>query len=769
MPQTPNRWISQMARNDRHDKGQQMMGGHMAGPELEALNVGRLMGSFWRRKWLIALAFILGALLAYLATGRMTPTYESRIQIALETRKAAQDIAATAADETEISASTLLTEMQVLRSPLIARRVVDALNLQDVAEFAGQPAALGTLPRAVNALAARVGMDAPFAPPPVVADKPEDVVKRLRNQIDVFREGTSYVVSINATSQDADLAAAISNEVARQYREWRFEQRQDNLGRMAGWLDARIDDVRARVEEAENRAAETRSQNLAAAGVSADAVRAQLDSWTAEAANLRARLAEHQARLDQFTRIKAEGSGDPAAIAVDNATIGLLKQRVADIASTEADLLVQYGPNSDRLRALQARHDAVRAELERAIEIQLTSSRDITARLVDSAAEQVHVLEKQLQSLAEGALQLRQVEREVGALQQVYGNLLTLRSESDAQEPMPNAEVSVIAAAVPSGQPAAPRVKLITAIGGILGALAGIVWIGFGHALNPPDRMRDLIEGDLRLPLLAEVPRGKWRKGRLSDWMRSRDGVGFVESMRQLRTSLLFADRDEPRVVMITSAHENDGKTTIAVALANLYASIGKRVLLIDGDLRRPGLASLTRHRQRADMVSLLLGQSALADAVVRDAALDFDMLTNFGSNPVANVDMLSTPVFADLVSALRADYDQIIIDTPPTGYASDALVIGRHVDATVFVVRADCTRDGAVRRGVGQLLDMGTPLAGAVLNMQKPQAVGVSYYSSVSYPAVPSLPSAQRGGTARPAASQPHPDDRAARDRGAL
>lgn len=761
-----------MARSDRSDKGPYVMidptAMHSSGPELESINVARLFGSFWRRKWLIALAFLLGAVLAFLAAGRMTPLYESRTQIALETRKAAQDISTGAADETEISASTLLTEMQVLRSPLIARRVADALNLYDVAEFAGPVPTLGALPRAVNAVAAGVGLDTPFAPPPVVADKPEDVVKRLRTQIDVFREGTSYVVSINATSQDADLAAAISNEVARQYIDWRFEQRQENLGRIAGWLDTRIDDVRQRVEEAENRAAATRSQNLAAAGVSADAVRSQLESWNSEAAQLRARLAEHQARLDQFTRIQAEGSGDPAAIAVDNATIGLLKQRVADIASTEADLLVQYGPTSDRLQVLQARQDAVRAELERAIEVQLTSSRDITARLVESAAEQVRALENQLQQLGESALALRQVEREVGALQQVYGNLLTLRSESDAQEPMPSAEVSVIAAAVPSGQPAAPRVKLITAIGGVLGALAGIVWIGFGHALNPPERMRDTIEDDLRLQLLAEVPRGNWRKTRLSEWMRSRDGVAFVESMRQLRTSLLFAGPAEPRVVMITSADENDGKTTVATALANLYASIGKRVLLIDGDLRRPGLAGLTRHRQRADMVSLLQGQSTPADAIVRDKTLDFDLLTNFGSQPVANVDMLSTPVFGDLMAALRADYDQIIIDTPPTGYASDAMVIGKHVDATVLVVRADSGRVGAVRRSVGQLLDMGVPLAGAVLNMQTPQPMESGYYKSASYPAVPSLPSAHRGGPSR-VAPQAAADDRAARDRGAV
>ncbi|AZQ66506.1 polysaccharide biosynthesis tyrosine autokinase [Silicimonas algicola] len=683
--------------------------------DLESLGARQALDALWRGKMLIAAIAAAGAILALAFALVMTPTYDGRVRIALETRNMAQDAGAGQNEETEISNATFLTEMQVLRSPVLLAKVAEELNLASVPEFGAA--------------------DAPALPwfsdgEALAPVSPQQVVERLGKHVQVLRDGTSYVITIVTTSEDPELAAAIGNEVAEQYIAWQHGRRQTSLLRMTDWLETRIETIRAQLEEAEERVASTRSSNLAESGVTQGALETRLASTNDELTRLRTELAAHEVRFEEFERLKAAGSDAATAVPAESDTISSLKQRLAELGANKVDMIANAGSGTDRIDRIEEYETIVRQELSAAIETQLSSLRNIAVRQVELASAEVRNIEEQLQTLSEGSLVLRQQEREVSSLQDVYSNLLTLRNQSDARQPMPVVEASLLATADVPGDPSSPRTKLIVVIGGLLGLLIGLGWIGFRHLTNPGRLLRETVEREFRLPLLAEVPRGKLGGGGVSEWMHRPEGVAFVEAMRQVRTSLLFSATSEPKVVMVTSADAGDGKTTMTIALATLYASVGKRVLVLDGDLRRSNLTSLTTKNEEQNLTALLNGDVSVEESIVLDPDLKFDVLTFANSMTPASVDALSMPSFEALIRRLRASYDLVLIDTPPVSFASDALVIGTLVDASLFVTRNGGTRLDSVRRALSRLLEMKIPLAGVIDNMTSETSMQTRYPS---------------------------------------
>lgn len=704
---------------------------HAESKEADLIDLGRLFLMLWRRKWLLAGAAVVGLAAGYGVSKMQTPLYQAENMIMLEPNQTGGDIPAIVIGNADLNDAAFLTELEVLRSNVLMQRVIDALDLAERPEFSSDLVALSGWQVMVDGIAAKLGFTPPFFTEDVAA-LPQDIVRALRSRVDVQRQDTSYVIDIRATSEDPVLAAAISDEVARQYIALRYERRQNSLEQITDWFDARIVDMRQRVEAAESRIESLRAENLAAEGTGLDAISGQLATWNVTLAETRAQLATQEARLEEFYNSRANGSLDATALVEGNATVATLRQRAADLAAEKTELVVTYGPRNERVLRIEEREAAVRRELNEVVERNLVSSRDEAALRADAAAAQVRALEQRAQELSETSLLLRQAEREASTLQQVYGNLLTQRNENDAQHPLPQADAREVAQAVTPRRPSSPNTKLIAAIGGVLGLGLGLGGVMLAEYMRQALRSKDDVESAIRLPMLATIPKGRWgQRVGVVNWMRGRDGQGFLEAIRQLRTALLFSSAQEPQVVMVTSARIGEGKSTVALALASLFAGIGKRVLLVDGDLRRPTLSEATKLRPRWGLGSVLAGDARPEQAVVHDPDLGFDILVHAHPGTVAPVDALSTPVFRDLVEALRVEYDVVIFDTAPVLYASDAIAIGKLSDSAIFVVREGVSLVHDVQEAVSSLLDVRIPVAGVALNMSKAQAY-TGYYQNI-------------------------------------
>jgi capsular exopolysaccharide synthesis family protein len=204
-----------------------------------------------------------------------------------------------------------------------------------------------------------------------------------------------------------------------------------------------------------------------------------------------------------------------------------------------------------------------------------------------------------------------------------------------------------------------------------------------------------------------------------------------AEACRVIRTNLLFMSPDQPfQTIMVASSDPREGKTTVAISLAITLAQSGKRVLLVDTDLRRPRVHKAFGRRPAVGITSVLVSEATLDEAIEETDIQNLSLLP-CGPIPPNPAELLHSHRFQDLLEQLKKKYDRIVFDTPPVGAVTDALVIGPQLDGTILVTRARKTVRARARSVLGQLRSLGTRIAGVVLNdVDLAQDGNGSYYA---------------------------------------
>jgi capsular exopolysaccharide synthesis family protein len=253
----------------------------------------------------------------------------------------------------------------------------------------------------------------------------------------------------------------------------------------------------------------------------------------------------------------------------------------------------------------------------------------------------------------------------------------------------------------------------------VLGLFGGIGLAFLLETLDTSISTRDEIEERLGLPFLGIVPRiqpGKAEPDR-DLFVHSNPKSPAAECLRSIRTNLLFMSPDKPlRTILVTSSGPSEGKTTTAISLAQIMADGGSRVLLVDADMRRPRVHQIFRLSKESGLSSLILGEGSL-DEVIHSTPIPNLSVLPCGPIPPNPSELLHTGAFGNLLSTLATRYDRIIIDSPPAGVVSDAVVISTQVDGTALIVKGGRTSRDAAVRTVRALRDVNAQLLGAVLN----------------------------------------------------
>jgi capsular exopolysaccharide synthesis family protein len=358
--------------------------------------------------------------------------------------------------------------------------------------------------------------------------------------------------------------------------------------------------------------------------------------------------------------------------------------------------------------------------------------------------------EKNLDALFEGAKQeafvvnKKQIEfdrlkRESDNDQRLQEVVLKRLKDIELSGLVRTSNVRVLDAAKPSYAPVSPRVFLSLIIALIVGLLAGV---GLALALEFLDTSifnQEQVERWLGVTFLGIIPsiaRGK--DGKPFDLVvHEQPKSAVAECCRSVRTNLLFMSPDKPlRSILITSAGPQDGKTTAAVSLAIAMAENGKRVLLVDSDMRRPRVHKVFNVGNGVGLSSLILGQGKLDDAIKSTEVPNLSVMT-CGPVPPNPAELLHTEAFASLLKRLDEKHDVLIIDSPPVGAVSDAVVLSTQVDGTVFVLKAGNTSRDMARRSLRALLDVKARIFGAVLNdldLEDRRYGGYYYYERYGY-----------------------------------
>lgn len=312
---------------------------------------------------------------------------------------------------------------------------------------------------------------------------------------------------------------------------------------------------------------------------------------------------------------------------------------------------------------------------------------------------------------------LEQLEREAAANRQIYEYFLGRLKETSIQEGIQQADARLMSAAMIPDIPTSPKPLLAAILGGIGGLCLAVVMILAQEARTATFRTADALERVTGLPVLGQIPQipARRRHGVLH-YIRTKPNSAAVESIRNLRTSLLMSDkRQPPKVILSTSSLPGEGKTTQTLTLAQNMTGVRNRVLVIEGDVRKRVFKDYFGANEASNLIDVLSGQIRLQDAVWHSDDLGFDIL--FGADAPANAaDIFSGQAFRRLIRQARKEYDIVLIDTPPVLLVPDARVIGQLADAVLYTVRWDKTREKQVLQGIRAFQTVGVPVTGLVL-----------------------------------------------------
>lgn len=440
-------------------------------------------------------------------------------------------------------------------------------------------------------------------------------------------------------------------------------------------------------------------------------------------------------------------------------TPDLLGRRVFAEAPTDSTLLIIVAQDSDPARAaaianvlarlLVERTPAVRgleSELQQFIESELKATR-----------EQIQDTQAEVEALA-GLESPRPAD--LNTLDALQGRLVTLRSTyaSLLSSSAANASnlLTVIEPAIAPDSPIAPRVLLVTLLAAVVGLLFAAALAAVAEYLDDRVKDSDTVEEVAGLSTLGTVGRMKIRRGqaelyRLATLIHPRSSI--AESYRALRSNIEFASVDVPvRTLLVTSAAPSEGKTVTAANLAIAFAQSNRSTILVDADLRKPGINELFRMPNERGLTTMLRDPTTDVDAIAQRTEEPNLRIISTGQLPPNPAELLGSERMRSAVERLKGQADIVIFDTPPVRVVIDAAVMSSYLDAAVLVVDVRRSRRAALRQAREALAKAGANVLGVILNKvpDASRSNEYGYYSDEAYQQPPSEPRAKRAAATR-------------------
>lgn len=727
------------------------------------LDLKRIIGAVKRRKWFILAVVLLLTGLAFLFIRQITPVYEAKVTLLVEGARTQVVEADQVILNQDPDLVTRETEAAVLRSRQVAGQVVRELNLTANPMFnptlvSDQPSIFGSIfggiaslfgggddgtqAGAEDALAER--MVAAGEDPEVVAAalSPEEIEKLTIDNflagLEVKPSDRARVIEVVYSSSDRHLAAELANAVVRVYISGQIEERSSTVSEAGAWLEQRVAEAEERLLAAQQALADFQSESGLINVGDTTLITRQLGELSAALIAARTRAQAAQASYDQVQGLLGSGSSIDAVPAVmDSPLIADLRRQSAEVQRRVALLSAQYGEQYPELVSARAELGNIQSSI--GIEVRsigLRLERDLTLARANEEALQVEVdrLEAQLEQQTGSQSELQRLQNAVDNANQFYQGLLTRQNEVGIQtQEARQASARVIEEAVAPELPAFPNVKLMLAAALAGSAVIGIVLAMLAEFMDNGFRSMTQVEAMTGAPAIGLMP---MTKGNLEPHqvVIQKPNSAYGEAVRSLRTALLLSSAGRPpRTVCVTSSLPDEGKTSTALSLAVLGAKSGQKVVILDCDLRRPSVHKVLGKENKAGLSDYLTGKAPLAEVLEIDPETDLHYITAGGKTPNPP-ELLQSPAMHKLLEELGATYDLVVLDSPPLMAVSDALLLLRRCDKTIYVVRWEKTRRSTAISGVRQAYDAGGDLAGVLLTQVNARKMAQYDYADSGY-----------------------------------
>lgn len=683
----------------------------------ESLNIREYWRIVFRRRWLILPFFMATVIVTGIITLRQTRVYDATCTIIIDLaapkyldKEAMQDVLDTSPGGVYFTREYYETQYKVLVSRAVAERVVAQLQLASNERFLGLDRVEPGQRAKLRESASPLGM--------VQAGLRVEPVKDSR------------IVRIRFEHTDPEMAALVANAVADAYIAENLSVKVSASLNASDWLERQLADLEEKLERSGKALFEfKRSHDIVATSwedrqsIVSQRVTAINDALT----RARVQRATLEARNEQIAALgdavdSNDTGGEALSLVANSSTVQALKVRYIEATAECADLKLKYLEDHPKLEACREKLDLARKSLKREIQTQLDAATAEYREVLKTERNLVKLLEE----TKSDAFGLNQWEREYTELkrtndnnQRLYDALLKRLKDTGITSALQVSNVRILDRAQPKRLPLRPNLRQNLMLAIMLGLLGGV---GLAFAVEFFDTSiasQAQIEEKLGVTFLGIVPRiARGKEGVAKDLIvHTHPQSAVAECLRSVRTNLLFMSPEKPlKTILVTSSSPQEGKTTAATLLAQAMAESGNRVLLVDADMRRPRIHRVFSLANSAGLSSLILGEGTLQGYVKETFVPNLSILP-CGPVPPNPAELLHTEAFKRLLVEMAGSFDRVIIDSPPVGIVSDAVVIATGVDGTLVVLKAGQTSRDVARLAIKSLRDVNARVFGAVLN----------------------------------------------------
>lgn len=675
-----------------------------------------------RQWWVIGTAFAV-VFLVLVFTLLATPVYRagSTLQIERDTMKVVE-FEGLQPTESPMDRDFYQTQYELLKSRSLARRVIQDQRLTANAHFEKD------MVKVDEALAEKASGKAVTASAKQQA-REAALIEKVLKSLSIEPVRNSRLVRVNFDSPDPALAARIANAYADGFIASNLERRFEASSYAKKYLEERLAQLKGRLEDSETELVKfSEAEQIVSVGDDVPSLDAQ------NLSDLNAALA-----VAQGTRIKAEamwsqastgnGMGLPQVVA--NQLVQKLREQRSMLMAEYQNNLGTYKADYPNMVQLRNQID----EADRQINVEVGNIRDAIRAEYQAALAQETLLRERITGLKGDVLDLQSrsiqyniLRREAETNRQLYDAVMQRYKEIGVAGGVGANNISVIDRAVAPEKANSPRKLLNLAVGLLLGGFLGVLLAFLMHHLDNTVHDAKALEAISGLPVLGAIPR--LEQGITPAQAAADLRSAFAEAHRSVRTALQFATtRGLPRSLLITSASPSEGKSTTALELARNSAQLGKRVVLVDADLRNPSIHRATGLSSALGLSNLLAGARELGDVLQHLPNEKLSVITS-GPLPPNPPELLAGDALAKLLAQLQEQFDMVILDGPPVLGLADAPLLASQAEATVVVAAADDTRNDALRAALQRLRSVRARVLGAVLTRfdLKRQGAGYGY-----------------------------------------
>ncbi len=691
-----------------------------------------------KHQWLVLTFLLTVVTVVTIASFKMKPVYTAgaRVEVDRDTQTVVPFNDTNEYSAFEDTENYIETQTKILQSETLALNTIKTLDLQRYPEFGGTGA---------DSASTRGG-----------AGSRPAILSAFLGRLSVKRVPNSRLIDVQFEAQSPQLAAQVVNTHLHNYIEQNFRSKYDATMQASNWLSAELEELRIKVEKSEDaRIAYERENQIWQ-------IDEKQDITTQKLADLSKAVTEaqtDQAQKEALYRMAVAGNVDSLAGSGghSNDLVTNLLKRKSELDEQYAEALDQYGPNFPKVLRLATQQKQNGEDLEKA----RTSMIEGLKEDFDTATSRVGLLQEALDKqkaeandLAEKLVQYHILQHDAESNKQLYDGLQQKLKEATITVGLHSDNIRVVDPALVPASPSRPQKARNIILAFLVGLVGGVGLALFREYLDNTVKSPDDVEALTGLPSLAVVPSlpgMSTSHNRLARNAAATPGGGprvellsFVqpksqisEAFRALRTSLLLSQADHPpQVILVTSALPREGKTTAAVNLAVTLAQLGDRTLLIDSDMRKPGVRralNLTTGKE-AGLSSYLAGVSTLDEVTVPHPTIENLVALTTGPVPPSPADLLSSHRMREAIAELRHKFKFVVIDSPPVMAATDAVLISALTDGVLLVVRSGETPKEAFTRTRDLLAAVKCRLLGVVLNAVDSSAPDY-YYSYRYYP----------------------------------